>query len=497
MPEMSVTLEEFVVINDYEWVIPQDKMNHDHIQGLIESMFPPVLGKLDLLYCLLEVVTLSNKTKIGNIYIYSDQPHKELEKQRDAYKRVIQKAHEEKKALGHPGAGQFNPTRYKGYYAIPGSFQYYGKGNENYEAENANFNWWPNAESPRESVTKEPPEELIEGDQKARQFCEYLKYEAGQLIAHALPLKDYPYHAIIIKPLAVRDRANLQVYPLGNIFLYFGTRQQKDQKFYNELISRLLLVWLHESGSKLVEEIQEKAVNASVKPKGYLPDLSRTRAKDLNEPIPNSNFKRSEFFERIFESETNKKLLTEKLGHLIGVLIPFILFKLDLLKQAPGKPPSLQGLDPKLLRFKEVNKLHAVIDNIDEWLIAFHCSRMTILLMHIAFELPMPFIHKFLMSKNTYERVFNLIGQPVRVEDKRAMEVYKEAILGYLSKYMIYPFFGECTVYDCFQERLYNAATGFEQQYLQNQCLSQIKAYVDPAKLGSYNKKAYTLLRLT
>lgn len=498
---MSVTIEEFLVINDYEWVVPQDKMNHNHMHGLIETMFRPKDGKLDLQYCLLEVVTFANKTKIGSIYIYSNDPDKVREKQRDAYKRVIQEAHLEKKGLAKPGAREFNPTRYNDYYAISGSYQHYGTGNQKYEAKNLDFHWWPDAESGQEPVSNEAPDEMFMDELDPNVFCEYLKHEAEQLMAQALPLKKYPYHAIIIKPVAVRDRTNYTVYPLGNFFLYFGTMEQKSPEFYNELISRLLLVWLHEAGSKLIEEIQQKAVNESVgKRKDYIPDFSQTRVKGLEENIPNTSVKREVLFTSIYESPIKKELLKGKWDHLIGELVPFILYKLDYLKPGFDAPPTLEHLDTRLLRVSELKEVYAIMSdpaNFDEWLLSLHTSRMAILLMHIAFGLSIPVIHTFLRSKNQYEKTLNGIGKPETKEDKHAREFSKGAMLVYFSRYFIYPFKGNCSVNDSFQERLYTMASPSEQQYLRNQCLTCIRRVVDPAKIDAYDKRAYSDLRLT
>lgn len=377
--------EKFYKVNDYDWVLPSDSQKgHNHLRELVNSLFKSG----ELLFCLLERVTITNKTGIGSTYIYSHLPKKEEEKIYEKYKQVVKQVQSSKK---------INPTEYVEWYKSQKSY-FLIDANEEADVsvfEDETFNWGDNWKPKNESDNNITIE--LKSNLQSTKIIEYLNFYAEKL-RKELDFSKYPHFAVLIKPVCVVNDATGTVYPLGNLFLHFATKDKKEEQFYVELINKFLLVWFRVQGSKLIEEIQTETkhrIELELSDEKHLPQLSSKAKKRLTEKLNGSNHSLKDYFDKHQTSTEHHKEFKKKADELKEKTIQYLLHHLNISKQT--KEPSL-GIIEDLHR-KEVAGLKDLHENFDLFQ-SILLRRKLFFISYLLFNHDIRKIHSFMTGSN-------------------------------------------------------------------------------------------------
>ena len=332
---------EFKHIDDYEILIPWDKQREGRdFQALVDIYFPE---NKDLIFCLLEMVTLSDLDAIGETYLYSTCTKKESKEILNQYKSIVNKV-----------VSKFETplAEYLDWYRR-GSFILLNSNKIKYPFPIQTPNWEQEPSSLENEQDRSMFGKQIEHSLTDKQIQEYLKYYAN-LLHDDFGFKEYPHYCIIVRPISVIE--GKEVIPLGNLYLHFATMIEKDNKFYLRLINDFLIVWFKKKGVKIIREIQHKTIeqfkSQADETKDYLPrfiNLHSEAKKRLSRKLKPSNISLEDYYDDIFRNETSRTAYFEKLEILKKYLIPkFISLKHYLTNPDNSKMPSFSDL-PELL----------------------------------------------------------------------------------------------------------------------------------------------------
>jgi len=303
--------------DDYEIIISHEaqKRGNDFHELVIRNFS----DKDDLIFCLLEMVTLSDIDAIGETYLYSTCTKKESKDILDQYKRIVTKV-----------ISKFDVS-------IAEYLDWYKRGSYILIKSNqVEFNLLfqtPNWEQEPSSVEHEHDRskfgKLIENNLDEKKVQEYLQYYAG-LLFEELELKEYPHFCIIVRPISVME--GKEVIPLGNLYLHFATLNERDIDFYLHLINDFLIVWFKRKGVKIIKEIQYKTIaeyKVKVeKTKNYLPRFGslHSSAKDrLSRKLDPVDISIGDYYDELFKNEESVDSLYHKLDLLKINSIPLFL----------------------------------------------------------------------------------------------------------------------------------------------------------------------------
>lgn len=238
----------FKEIDDYDWIVGKSfQSESEQFTALIRSFMPPDKAQ-NLIFCLFEKVTITNKSKIGDIHLLSHDSQDKKKKIIEKYKQIIKSVIDEKK---------FNPSEHIEWYKSRKT--YFSEG-ENVSADVHGFDgecyeWY--SDFP-ENASKDESFSLKEGEISKEEIIQYLDLYAQKLEDELL--KKYPFYTVLIKPICVKNPQTGMIYPLGNIYLHFGflekIEKDKLEKLLYRLINRLWVIWFRAQGHVLIEEIQ-------------------------------------------------------------------------------------------------------------------------------------------------------------------------------------------------------------------------------------------------
>jgi hypothetical protein len=320
---MSFTIEH---INDYDFLFGEDDKVRD--ERLKFYRFKAIINKYfedsSLLFALVEMVNLNTDPTLdgeGETYVFSNYDENINKEILVKYSDIINRI-----------KGSYAPiSSFKDWYRKYNSFIIFGSN------EVSNFN------------LQKKPEWKLEGDlQKLKAYKnkygskedeilteEYIKeylHKYVTLLNEELGFSKFPYYAIIVRPISIVDED--EVHKMGNLYLHFATKVNKDRHFYCRLINDYLIVWRNEKGGSVIKKIREEAEENAQKKvnktKEYLPDLSGTRSPTrLSKNIKDKKYSLEQVYDELF---TNQKSNYDTPSEgLITGLLPYLLLEKGLI----------------------------------------------------------------------------------------------------------------------------------------------------------------------
>ena len=296
---------EFRHIDDYDIIISHEaqKRGKDFL-ALIDKYFSE---KDDLIFCLIEMVTLSDIDAIGETYHYSTCTKKESQEILSQYKKIVTTV-----------LSNFENaiSEYEDWYKRS-SYILIKDNHVSYSFPYQTPNWEQEFSSVENKHDRSKYGNLIESSLDEKQIQEYLQYYAN-LLHENLNFKEFPFYCIIVRPISVIE--GKEVIPLGNLYLHFATMNVRDYKFYLHLINNFLIVWFKRKGVKIIREIQDKTIadynkrGLTIKP--YLPKfntLHPVAKKRLSRKLNPVNLSLEDYYDDLFKTNELKQVLLNKL----------------------------------------------------------------------------------------------------------------------------------------------------------------------------------------
>lgn len=259
---MSESLHIDPTFNEHDVIA---KRGSDHISHIIYTSFDP---HKDLLFCLVEHVTLGNVTGIGTTHFYHHTANKKIEDYIDQYVEVV-----EKMEAWREGA----ISSFRNWYNREESYLLKGE-NAPIEFISVGNGSWRKRDRPEKDDKKIP----FKADQcfTPTYIDEYLTEYVRLLRAETTWFRQAPHFCIIVKPISVRDgdSDNANFIPLGNLYVHVGMLQKKDEHpfFFHELVNKLLQDWFKTNGYLVAKNIAQ-GVGEHIPPsllKEHLPRLN-------------------------------------------------------------------------------------------------------------------------------------------------------------------------------------------------------------------------------
>lgn len=249
----------FEHIDDFDDIL--DDWSENAFRQHISHFFKPY----ELLFGLVEIATLKNRTGVGDIYIYTDQNEIESGQRIRHYRAIINKVQSNKK---------INLSEYKEWYKSFNHYYIYTYQNEGravqLESYKYNCRWWKfDQEAKYPFVDKE---NVIERSI----ILDYLNYYAD-LMHNDFRLSKYPFYAILIKPISfpVPEKHSI-TYPVGTFYLHFATAKPVPKDKFKEFINQFFIVWLKDYGVTLIEEFTKIT---PAEDRSYIPPFSKDPKK--------------------------------------------------------------------------------------------------------------------------------------------------------------------------------------------------------------------------
>lgn len=321
---------EFKHTDDYELIISHEAQRRgEDFRALVDKYFS---NGDDLLFSILEMVTLNDIDAIGETYLYSTYSKKESKEVLSRYKKIVNKV-----------ISNFENS-------IPEYIDWYRR--RSYILIDTNQveysypfqipSWEQESSTVESSLDRSKFGKQIETHLDEKLVKDYLQYY-GELLHEELNFKNYPNYCIIIRPISVIEGKD--IIPLGNLFLHFATMKKHSEEFYIRLINDFLIVWFKNKGVQIIREIQEKAVvddiNLKDATKLYLPNFSNLRGSNrLSSKLKFINYSIKDYYDDLFNNQKLKDLYLEKCERLKVKSIPlFIELKkhLTIIKNNGGK----------------------------------------------------------------------------------------------------------------------------------------------------------------
>lgn len=301
--------------NDYDILIPWEKQREGRdFAALIDSYFP---NQNDLLFCLLEMVTLSDLDAIGETYLYSIYSKSEGKEVLSQYRSIVNNVISKYK---------FSIAEYLDWYKRH-TYILIRSNKTTYDVPHQTPDWEQEPSTIESQHDRSKFGKQLESCLHENQIQDYLQYYA-KLLHENFDFKKYPNYCIIIRPISVCE--GKEVIPLGNLYLHFATLVEKDSKFYFRLINDFLIVWFRKKGVRIIKEIQKKTIQEQTHKnnsyKDYLPNFSVLlhpgAHSRLSRKLKNSDLSLEDYYDLIFANDQYRNALCEKLGKLKELIIP-------------------------------------------------------------------------------------------------------------------------------------------------------------------------------
>lgn len=231
-----------------------------------------------LIFCLIEKVTLEDKAAIGEKYLYS--PFYDEKRNEEIIKRyddIIKKVRAE---------FDLSLSQYRDWYSRNAYFLFKENGRTgSFDESSWRLDGKAQSED-RERTNYAYREEELEDET----ILKYLEFYAKQLHEDdCIRLKQYPHYAIIVRPISVKLKDGT-IFPLGNLYLHFATKEEKSEQFYSRFLNDFLIVWMNKNGGILINEIKTQAKEEfNQRYRDYLPNLGDKNSKRLERKVPGGN----------------------------------------------------------------------------------------------------------------------------------------------------------------------------------------------------------------
>ena len=296
---------EFRHTDDYEIIISHEAQKEGRdFHALVNKYFS---DKDDLIFCLLEMVTLSDIDAIGETYLYSTYTKKESQEILAQYKKIVNKV---LSTFDNSISEYLDWYKRSSYILIKANqVEYFFP----YQAPN----WEQEPSSVENEHDRSKYGKQIENRLNEKQIQKYLQYYAN-LLHKELGFKEYPHYCIIVRPISVVE--GKEVIPLGNSYLHFATMNERNIDFYLHLINDFLIVWFKRKGVKIIREIQHKTIvdykNKKEKTKGYLPHFTTLHSaarKRLSRKLDPINLSLEDYYDDLFNKIELKQTYLNKL----------------------------------------------------------------------------------------------------------------------------------------------------------------------------------------
>lgn len=302
---------EFKHIDDYEIIISREgQKSGNDFRALIDSKFEDD----DLVFCLLEMVTLSDIDAIGETYIYSCLSKSEGRELLQKYVSVVKKVQ---------SRFDFALSEFLDWYK-KNTFILLRKNQVNFTYPYPNPNWEQEPGSQEGKRDRSIFGKQITNSLRDQDIQEYLQYYATML-HEELNLKQFPNYCIIVRPISVAEGQD--VIPLGNLYLHFATMTERDHHFYFRLLNDYLIVWFKRKGVKLIKEIKFQTlldIEEKKENKDYLPNfefLHKSANSRLQRKLKPCNKSLEDYFDAVFLNDERRKLVDKKFDILNNKLI--------------------------------------------------------------------------------------------------------------------------------------------------------------------------------
>lgn len=333
---------EFKQIDDYEILIPWEKQREGRdFTALIDNYFP---GKKDLVFCLLEMVTLSDLDAIGETYLYSTCSKEESKDLLILYKKIVNKV------ISNFG---YSVSEYLDWYRRS-TYILLKSHNVDFQFPLQIPTWEQEPSSVENQQERSKFAEVIEVNLKENKIQEYLQYYAN-ILHEELCFKQYPNYCIVVRPISVIEGTKT-VIPLGNLYLHFASMTEKDEKFYVRLINDFLIVWFKRKGVKIIREIQVKILQNQKQNheeiKEYLPQFNNLHPegrKRLTRKLYPVNKSLEDYYDWLYNRSDLRDDFNNKLKLLRQYSIPkFLKLKDHLNNPNNVKEPKFSDLPEKI-----------------------------------------------------------------------------------------------------------------------------------------------------
>lgn len=318
---------EFKHKNDYEVIIPREKRREGRdLTALIDLHFPE---SNDLIFCLLEMVTLRDLDAIGETYLFSTYSKKESQDVLNQYKEIVNRVISK---FGLSIAEYLDWYRRSSYILM--------------QSNGVEFSFplqipdWEQEPSSVENMHERSKfAVVIDVCLKENQIQEYLQFYAS-ILHEEFGFREYPHYCIIVRPISVTE-GNNEVIPLGNLYLHFAYAHEKDEKFFMHLINDFLIVWFKKKGVEVIRAIKDKTKVdiKKKKQKDYLPNFNCIRgegSRRLSKKLHPVNKSLEDYYDMLFTNIEYK----EKYCNKLQLLKEYLILKLSSLKNWLNQPAT-------------------------------------------------------------------------------------------------------------------------------------------------------------
>lgn len=397
----------FQHVNDYHFIIPKThQRSGNDFRALIDKHFPE---DDQLIFCLMEKVTLSDINAIGATYMYSGYSRSEGGDVLDRYVKIVERVREK---------NGFNISEFLEWYrknsyiliqenhiaAVPPSVE----------------PTWELTPDLQEAVKDRSQYGTVTGTHLTDEMVQQYLHDYAQLLHNEFGFKNYPHYCIIVRPIAAIDGNT--VIPLGNIYLHFATATARDTDFYLKLINEFLYVWFKKKGVKIIQEVQSRAIQEY--------EESREAAKDYVPKMPyreDGNKKGRyivELLYTVYENGVWYAELENRLRTVRETLLPFLLGKKNILPDQGETAPFMDEYHGGKLGDGTAKLLHIPPEEFIKAVVQRHVALILILL----FRYKPSEVHYFLIKEE------NGLGKETEGADAVKKFFYENLYLGNVSK---------------------------------------------------------------
>jgi len=463
--------KDFKAIDDYlQHLFDGDKSYAQYgndIKAFIPKYFKPKENDDEenhLIFCLVEKVNLGEINAIGETYIYSPFSDGDVNDQIiDSYKKIIKKV----QSKFNGGITQYEDWYRRNMYI----FIHSNDGADKiFKASRWRRDGKPQSDNRDKKdycSEKKPLEEKL--------ILEYLEFYAQQLHDDEfIKLKQYPHYTIIVRPISVE--LDDSVFPLGNLYLHFATKEAKNEAFYCRFINDFLTVWFKNSGSVLIKKIQKDAVKnkQSKELKNYLPRLTSSGGNRLTKKIKPTDHTPEDYYKYLFENETNIIELKHQRDKVINSFIPILLSEKNIM---PNKSSNQLDDWEDYLCGKNLNSLSSPEDDIKKFIEIIIRRNITHLCI-LFFNYTIQQVHSLLISGSFFD-----------IQSNRGKSLY-----AYFWSNLLISLdekgHEEKKIGDKTKKKILASMSEEEKIFLKD-CLQSIKEKLNPSQLTIFNTLSY------
>ncbi len=227
-----------------------EQIGQDPWEALVSKSFVPG----ELVFAIIEHVTIGDSAQIGTPYVFFrtafDPAREDVRK---GYRKIV--AHMVRTHNGGPSA-------HLGWYMRTKSYRIKGT-NPPQPMVHIDASPWSPREQQHVDVKVDAyilhREDKVLGDEVIKPYLDtYIR-----LLKETGWFPQAPHYFIVVKPLSVHDRSSAtgKHIPLGNLYLHFGTTRDYGEKHYQDLVRKLVLVWMRNFGYRVVRHQKLTAQN--------------------------------------------------------------------------------------------------------------------------------------------------------------------------------------------------------------------------------------------